>query len=96
MLTIGQRSLTTHCTLKVPLSLMRSRIPRTSATPASLGTRAATAPGHPPDFSLPQPLIMTHTDSFAGRMATPDSEIYAREEYREIKCCFSVTIRRDA
>ena len=92
----GQRSLTTHCTLKVPMSLIRSRASRPSNTPGSLGTKPAAGVGQPPDFSLPQPLITTNIDMPSVGLKTPDSGIMAREEFREIKCCFSVTIRRDA
>ena len=83
----GQRSLTTHCTLKIPVSLMRTRAPRLPAS-GSLHAKAAVGPYELPDLALPQPLIETGSDGFG--------DFTGREQYREIKCCFSVTIRRDA
>ena len=77
------------------MSLTRSRPPRPSGTPGSNATKAITGSGAVPDFSLPQPLINQPTESFGSR--TPESGVLQqREEYREIRCCFSVTIRRDA
>lgn len=86
----------THCTLKIPLSLTRAQPSRTTTnTPAQPPTAA---PGNVPDFQLPQSvtqsLAMTSTQSTqsTGLTApTPTNE----EEYRVIKTCFSITIRRD-
>ncbi|KAI9637874.1 uncharacterized protein MKK02DRAFT_23232 [Dioszegia hungarica] len=99
----GQRSLYTSCTLKIPTSLTRLPPRQPFSTPPLFGLPKTAAPGpsglsHPslsavPDLSLPQSLINTANGAVgAGGMAAMGSA----EVYREIKCCFSVTIRRDA
>lgn len=71
---VGQRSIYTTTTLKIPLSLTTRPGPRAlPAEPLPL------APG-----------ADQQSDTGSG-MGTA-----AVESYREIKCCFSVTIRRDA
>jgi hypothetical protein len=83
----GQRSIYTTTTLKIPQSLTRQSI-----------SSSQTHPSHPPTSQSRPP------DS-TGNIALPASDmsdagsgviVQERESYREIKCCFSVTIRRDA
>ncbi|RSH93990.1 hypothetical protein EHS25_006643 [Saitozyma podzolica] len=95
----GQRSLYTSCTLKIPSSL--SRLPRRQpfATPSQAVKAAAPAPPLVvPDLSLPGPLIppVSGTTGFPVAHDTASDHSAAVETFREIKCCFSVTIRRDA
>jgi hypothetical protein len=95
----GQRSLYTSCTLKIPSSL--SRLPRRQpfATPSQAAKAAAPAPPLVvPDLSLPGPLIppASGTTGFPVAHETASDHGAAVETFREIKCCFSVTIRRDA
>jgi len=94
----GQRALYTSCTLKVPMSLTRRREPRYTGTPHSNAAKSALLEGQAPipDLALPQPLMTN-----AGVMSdTASSDTghggMVAEDYREIKCSFSVTIRRDA
>jgi hypothetical protein len=51
-----------------------------------------------PDLSLPGPLIppVSGTTGFPVAHDTASDHSAAVETFREIKCCFSVTIRRDA
>ncbi|ORX33425.1 hypothetical protein BD324DRAFT_639734 [Kockovaella imperatae] len=87
----GQRSLTTSCILKIPVSLTRSRWVRSSATPLSHNGKLAASTNV--DFALPQPMISDRPGGDVGSGVASDTGI---EDYRLIKCCFSVTIRRDA
>ncbi|WWD16065.1 hypothetical protein CI109_100490 [Kwoniella shandongensis] len=84
----SQRSMSMSCTLHVPISLTRHRPRHLSATPASQPAKsAASAPPYIPDLALPQSIFSDGASSDAGGSG---------DEFREIKCCFSVTIRRDA
>ncbi|KLT41722.1 hypothetical protein CC85DRAFT_312581 [Cutaneotrichosporon oleaginosum] len=85
----GQSSLYTHCTLKIPLSLTRAQPARTQGnTPAHGPTLAMTTV---PDLSLPSSLAMS--SSSTGPSGPQHGTI--EEEFRVIKTCFSITIRRD-
>lgn len=148
---LGQRSLYTTCTLKIPQSLTRrpqslqtQTQPHTRNQTPNLNTntnisnRKTPNPNniHPPDLTLPQSLLapsQQQHQSQSGTQSNPNANgnagislpmsrgetnatanisdqgssgpglglglgigLGAGEEYREIKCCFSVTIRRDA
>lgn len=73
----------THCTLKIPLSLTRPQLSTTQVnTPATPSMNLALS--HVPELHLPQ------AHSVPG---TPGGQI--EEEYKVIRTCFSMTIRRD-
>ena len=72
---VGQRSIYTTTTLKIPQSLTKHSNPHH-------GHGHSQGHGRPPDSDM--------SDAGSGVL------VQAQESYREIKCCFSVTIRRDA
>lgn len=82
------------CTLHIPLSLTRHR-PRhlTNANPNNVSKSATSGPPpqapYTPDLALPQ-------QNMFNDGASSDGGTVIGEEYREMKCAFSVTIRRDA
>lgn len=79
-----------HCTLKIPLSLTRAQPSRTqNNTPAHPPVVSST---NVPELALPQSLAMTAMGSSSGQS---NQSIHLEEEYRVIKTCFSITIRRD-
>ncbi|WVF72049.1 hypothetical protein IAT40_006861 [Kwoniella sp. CBS 6097] len=80
----NQRSMSISCTLHIPSSLARHRPRHLTANPLShIAKSAYPAPPATPDLSLPQ----VYNDGLSD---------YGNDEFREIKCCFSATIRRDA
>ncbi|KAL1405487.1 hypothetical protein Q8F55_009121 [Vanrija albida] len=83
----GQSHLYTYCTLKIPLSLTRAgQQSRTQGNTPSVVPMTQT--GSVPDLMLPQAAVGPLSSS--GQPAgTVD------EEYRVIRTCFSMTIRRD-
>jgi hypothetical protein len=89
----GQRSLYTDCCLKIPMSLIRRR-----TSPSSTALRPINGKGDMTELSLPQSVMYGGPPPPASEEANSDYGYGQglREEYREIKCCFSVTIRRDA
>nr|XP_018263674.1 transcriptional regulatory protein [Kwoniella dejecticola CBS 10117]OBR85832.1 transcriptional regulatory protein [Kwoniella dejecticola CBS 10117] len=82
----NQRSMYISCTLHIPLSLIQHKPRHLSAAPTPQPSKSAHS--NPPystsDLSLPQ--------SFHNDVTMSENGI---DEFREIKCCFSVTIRRD-
>nr|XP_019042389.1 transcriptional regulatory protein [Kwoniella bestiolae CBS 10118]OCF21319.1 transcriptional regulatory protein [Kwoniella bestiolae CBS 10118] len=80
----NQRSMYISCTLHIPLSLTRHKPRHLSAAPTPNPSKSA-YPVPPLDLALPQ--------SYAADGASSDNGVL--DEFREIKCCFSVTIRRD-
>ncbi|WVR05463.1 hypothetical protein IAU60_002479 [Kwoniella sp. DSM 27419] len=84
-----QRSMSIACTLHIPSSLARHKPRYLTAAPSSHIVKSAyPAPPATPD-NPPQGL-------YGEAPSASASDAGAAEEYREIKCCFSVTIRRDA
>ncbi|WVQ69934.1 uncharacterized protein L199_008157 [Kwoniella botswanensis] len=79
----NQRSMYISCTLHIPLSLTRHKPRHLSAAPTPNPSKSAFPAPPPPDLALPQSFHDGASDN--GMM----------DEFREIKCCFSVTIRRD-
>lgn len=81
------------CTLHIPLSLTRHRPQRlTNTNPANVSKSATSGPPqapYTPDLALPQ------QNMFNDGVGS-DAGTVVGEEYREMKCAFSVTIRRDA
>lgn len=81
------------CTLHIPLSLTRHRPQRLANTnPANVSKSATSGPPqapYTPDLALPQ------QNMFNDGVGS-DAGTVVGEEYREMKCAFSVTIRRDA
>ncbi|OXG21591.1 transcriptional regulatory protein [Cryptococcus neoformans Tu401-1] len=90
----SQRAMSILCTLHIPLSLTRHR-PRhlTNANPNNVSKSATSGPPpqapYTPDLALPQ-------QNMFNDGASSDAGTVIGEEYREMKCAFSVTIRRDA
>lgn len=76
----GQRSIYTTCTLKIPLSL----------------TRGAGAGGSGSGGGESFDAENASMDGLNGLAVVDNNKNNSREEYREVRCCFSVTIRRDA
>ncbi|OCF36455.1 transcriptional regulatory protein [Kwoniella heveanensis BCC8398] len=84
----NQRSMSISCTLHIPSSLARHRPRHLSATPSShIAKSAYPAPPATPDPSLPSQVLYNDGASDYNN---------GGEEFRELKCCFSATIRRDA
>lgn len=85
----GQSSLYTHCTLKIPLSLTRAQTARTQGNTPAVGPSLAMSTV--PDLTLPSSLTMSSSNS------APSGPVHGtiEEEFRVIKTCFSITIRRD-
>ncbi|WWC69308.1 uncharacterized protein I206_103246 [Kwoniella pini CBS 10737] len=83
----NQRSMYISCTLNIPLSLTRLKPRYLSAAPTPQPSKSAhpNPPYSIPELALPQSF---HNDGMS-------SENGVLDEFREIKCCFSVTIRRD-
>ncbi|BEI83880.1 hypothetical protein CcaverHIS002_0404840 [Cutaneotrichosporon cavernicola] len=89
----GQSSLYTYCTLKIPLSLTRAQPARTQGnTPAHGPTQAMTTV---PDFHLPPSLAMSSLAMSSNSGPSGPQHGTIEEEFRVIKTCFSITIRRD-
>ncbi|BEJ14700.1 hypothetical protein CspHIS471_0404670 [Cutaneotrichosporon sp. HIS471] len=89
----GQSSLYTHCTLKIPLSLTRAQPARTQGnTPAHDPTLAMTTVS---DFHLPPSLAMSSLAMSSNSGPSGPLHGTIEEEFRVIKTCFSITIRRD-
>jgi hypothetical protein len=83
----------TYCTLKIPLSLTRQQPSRTvNNTPAQPATLAMSTV---PEFNLPQSITMTPMTPTAATGLMAPTALAPEEEYRVIKTCFSITIRRD-
>ncbi|WOO85521.1 Regulator of drug sensitivity 2 [Vanrija pseudolonga] len=82
----GQSHLYTYCTLKIPLSLTRAQQSRTQGNTPSVVP--VSQHGSVPDLMLPQAAVGP-----LGPSGQPGGTI--DEEYRVIRTCFSMTIRRD-
>lgn len=89
----SQRAMSILCTLHIPLSLTRHRPQRLANTnPANVSKSATSGPPqapYTPDLALPQ------QNMFNDGVGS-DAGTVVGEEYREMRCAFSVTIRRDA
>ncbi|WVO14003.1 hypothetical protein L204_101628 [Cryptococcus depauperatus] len=85
----SQRAFSISCTLHIPLSLTQHCPRHLSNVPSAYTAKSATS--HPPyasvvDLALPP----MYGDGYS------DGGVGVGEEYRKMKCMFSVTIRRDA
>ncbi|KAL0254071.1 hypothetical protein I308_101450 [Cryptococcus tetragattii IND107] len=89
----SQRAMSILCTLHIPLSLTRHRPQRLANTnPANVSKSATSGPPqarYTPDLALPQ-------QNMFNDGVSSDAGTVVGEEYREMRCAFSVTIRRDA
>ncbi|WWC89876.1 uncharacterized protein L201_004804 [Kwoniella dendrophila CBS 6074] len=92
----NQRSMYISCTLHIPLSLTRYKPRHTSSSTGPTPSQSKSAHPLPPysssDLTLPQSYLNNHHDI---TMNSSDNALSTEDEFREIKCCFSVTIRRD-
>ncbi|WRT67288.1 uncharacterized protein IL334_004255 [Kwoniella shivajii] len=92
----NQRSMYISCTLHIPISLTKlkpRRIPMSSSSNTHTPTlqqhsKSAQSIPFTPDLTLPQSVLYND-----GNMSMSENGFL--EEFRELKCCFSVTIRRD-
>ncbi|ODN98452.1 transcriptional regulatory protein [Cryptococcus wingfieldii CBS 7118] len=95
----SQRSFSIPCTLHIPLSLARHRPRHLSAVPLPAPSKsAASAPPslNVPDLALPQQGIYAESPGPSEGVDRGVNSIGREEQFREMQCMFSVTIRRDA
>lgn len=82
------------CTLHIPLSLTRH--PPRHLTNANSNHISKSATSGPPQAPYTPDLALPHQNMLFNDGASSDAGTAIGEEYREMKCAFSVTIRRDA
>ncbi|ODN83257.1 hypothetical protein L202_01430 [Cryptococcus amylolentus CBS 6039] len=95
----SQRSFSIPCTLHIPFSLARHRPRHLSAVPLPAPSKsAASAPPslNVPDLALPQQGMYAESSGPSEGVDRGVNSIGREEEFREMQCMFSVTIRRDA